>query len=135
MIDANQSRFLLVLGQTDWGRFRSPAGVLSSDPGKKQTASSDPSSWPLLSDLWKDPSVSHRIAWSERSQGVVLTPSTLGFKKPLHDAPPDLDSRGASAIDGFGNIYHVAVGGASIEVTNSGDGTTTRFWPNPPALF
>lgn len=120
MIDANQSRFHLFLGENDWRRFR-----VATDPLDLSAK------WRNLGDDWDDPSTSDTLAWSPTAGSLILAPRTQGFRSSPHDAFPDLERRRASAVDRAGNIYRISAAGDSLLVTNSGDGTETLFWPVP----
>jgi len=118
MVDANQSRFLLFLGESDWRRFRVATDPL--DLSKK---------WTNLGDDWDDPASSGTVAWNPTAGSLILAPRTQGFRSSPHDAFPVLENRRASAMDRSGNIYRISQAGDSILVTNSGDGSETLFWP------
>lgn len=123
MVDANQSRFRLFLGEPDWRRFRVAVNPLDLD-GK----------WRNLGEDWDDAASAGTVAWNPDSGSLILSPRTQGFKSSPHDAWPDLDSRRSAAADAFGNFYRLDETGTGILVTNSGDRTETLFWPTPPEV-
>lgn len=123
MVDANQSRFRLFLGESDWRRFRVAVDPLDLD-GK----------WRNLGDDWDDPESSGSVAWNPESGSLILSPRTQGFKSSPRDAWPDLEARRSAAADAFGNFYRLDATGTGILVTNSGDRTETLFWPTRPDI-
>jgi len=122
MVDANQSRFSLFLGEGDWRRFR-----VASDPLDLSRK------WTNLGEDWDDLSSSGTVSWNPASGSLILAPRTQGFRSSPHDAFPVLDRRRAATMDRSGNIYRISTARDSILVTNSGDGTETPFWPVPDA--
>lgn len=123
MVDANQSRFRLFLGESDWRRFRVAGDPLDLD-GK----------WRNLGEDWDDVASTGAVAWNPTAGSLILSPRTQGFKSAPHDAWPDLDARRSATADALGNFYRLDSGGTRILVTNSGDGSETLFWPTPQAI-
>ena len=113
-MDANGSRFHLLLGQSDWGAcLRENAdGTLT----------------PLAEDWREQPAGKlAELGWDAAQQALML-PAQM-FR--LRDAPRegDLDPakrRGADA-DAHGHIYWLEDDG--IHVQSAGDGQSSRFWP------
>ena len=116
-MDANGSRFHLLLGQTDWG------ACLREDADGTLT--------PLAED-WHEQSAGKlaELGWDSAQQALMLP--ALIFH--LRDAPRegDLDPakrRGADA-DAHGHIYWLEDDG--VHVQNAGDGKSGRIWPVEP---
>ena len=116
-MDANGSRFHLLLGQSDWGAcLRENAdGTLTP-----------------LAEAWREQSAGKlaELGWDAKQQALML-PAKI-FR--LRDAPRegDLDParrRGADA-DAHGHIYWLEDDG--IHVQNAGDGKSGRWWPAEP---
>ncbi|HQF54066.1 MAG TPA: phage tail protein [Fibrobacteria bacterium] len=119
MRDSNRSRFALFLGKDDWGRFRAP--------------SSAEGTWRTLDQTWNDPAAACPVSWNRKSGSLELSARTQGFKASANDFRPTLDDRRSAARDRFGNVYRISQDRTSILVTNSGDGSDSRFWPPPVA--
>jgi len=117
-MDANCSRFHLLLGQTDWG------ACLREDENANANGELTP-----LAAAWAGQSAGTlaQLGWDARQQALMLP--ALVFR--LRDAPRegDLDParrRGADA-DVHGNIYWLQADG--IHLYRPGDGRDSRFWP------
>ncbi len=113
-MDANGSRFHLLLGQSDWG------ACLREDENGATTP---------LAASWAEQSAASlgQFGWDARQQALMLP--ALAFR--LRDAPRegDLDPaqrRGADA-DAHGQIYWLEADG--IHRHSPGDGRDSRFWP------
>ena len=113
-MDANGSRFHLLLGQSDW------SACLRENADGTLTP---------LAEVWRAQSAGKlaELGWDAAKQALML-PALL-FR--LRDAPRegDLDPekrRGADA-DAHGHIYWLDNDG--IHVQNAGDGKSSRFWP------
>lgn len=116
MIDANGSRFDLLLGRADWGRCRLDDG----GPHPKTLAS-----------LWDDPRVdeSTPLRFDTRDSHVILAPQASRFRASADDRPPTAALRRGAAADASGNVYAIVDGGARIEVRSVGSGRLSTFWP------
>jgi len=117
MIDANGSRFDLLLGRADWERCRLDDG----SPSPRTLAS-----------LWGDPSLdeSTPLRFDERDSHVILAPQASRFHAAADDAPPQGTMRRGAAADANGNVYAIVDGGARIEVRSAGSGRLSTFWPS-----
>ena len=125
-MDANQTRFYLILGRDDWGRVRLADGatplsdVWSADhdrvslPGPKPARDLKP---------WLD----------QESQELSLWPELAVVMPSKGDRPVDLSSRRGAARDRYGNWYVVSPSRGEILVRSVGSDAQTIFWP-PPAV-
>jgi phage tail-like protein len=115
MLDANGSRFALVLGQRDWG-----------------ACTLDAAGAPRLADLWADETPGVPLAYDETSGTLALARRVGRFRAGQGDLPADPALRLGAAADRHGNIYAIVDGGQRIEVRSVGSGRTSDFWPAPP---
>ena len=84
-MDANGSRFHLLLGRDDWGRAR--VGDTT------------------LADAWHaSPRAEVPFDWNTALQALVLTPLVPRFPRAPSDRAPDLDARPGAALDRPGNL-------------------------------
>lgn len=113
MIDSNQTRYHLLLGQDDWSRCTTDAisGIFTRSAN----------TLPLFS--WDQ-------ARSEMTLGVRLNV----FHSSPGNVPPTIDQRRGAAQDRFGNFYWIADNQTEILVTSSGTGITTHFWSSTDEL-
>jgi phage tail-like protein len=114
-MDANGTRFHLVLGERDWAGCTDAEGQ-------------------LLSERWADEEAD--TAWDDTLDEITLKPLPFVFPEPSHDRPPALrDRRGADA-DRFGSVYWIDDRRTGILVRSPGNGRTTPFWSSEnPAAF
>lgn len=118
-MDANGSRFHLLLGQADWSACLGEAADGELAP---------------LAESWAGQSAGRlaQLGWDARQQALMLP--ALVFR--LRDAPRegDLDPahRRGAAADAQGHIYWLAADG--IHRQGAGDGQRGRYWPvaEPP---
>jgi phage tail-like protein len=112
VVDANGTRFHLLLGEADWMRARTAHGEPAFPP---QT--SPPSR--IVRDL----------EWNAARQEVTLWQDTFRFRGSGGDrVSVDNDRRGA-ARDRFGNWYWIAPDRHAIYVWSSGSQAISTFWP------
>jgi phage tail-like protein len=107
MLNANQTRFHLLLGRGDWSQctadtglqvFVSPAGAVAP------------------------------FSWDQNHSELTLGARINVFHGAPKDIPPTLDQRRGAAQDRFGNWYWIAESGTEILVASSGTGITSHFW-------
>ena len=104
-MDANRSRYHLLLGQPDWSRCFTLLGQPSFAPGTKQ------------------------VYWNAPRNEVTLWPDAFRFGTTRGASPlAPKDRRGASR-DHFGNWYWIAPDERSIQVCSSGSQQVSQFWP------
>lgn len=112
-MDANGSRFHLLLGREDWGACTLDQRSLQSawDASPADEAGID-------------------VAWDDRHCALTLAPLTPRFVAARGDVPPDLSQRRGAACDAYGNIYWIDEDRLSIRVISSGTGKASRYWPD-----
>src|SRR5438477_12722420 len=110
-MDANQTRFHLLLGEADWTRCTGVGGV------------------PVF-DQDQSPAV-----WDAKQKAVTLRPklvqyiATKGDVKPQIGSPEGLDSdRRGAARDQFGNWYFISKDRREVQAYSSGCRETSHFW-------
>jgi phage tail-like protein len=111
-VDANGTKFYLVLGKADWGR-------VTDERGRQ------------LAALWASSEEERKQAevnWNTERNELTLQPQLFQFLTSLNDRRPALGDRRGSAIDRFGNWYWIDESGREILVNSSGTGNTTHFW-------
>ncbi len=123
-MDANGTRFDLLLGRADWARCTDTA----FGSGLETLWSSSP-----------PPAEPSRLAWDEARQDLTLRPELLFFQAGASDRPVSLEDRRGAAADCFGNWYWISPDRRAVLVKNAGDKTVRTFWPvastptTPPA--
>ena len=120
MLDANGSRFALVLGRADWGRCRAGA------PGVQDAA-------PTLAEQWATPGghAATALVFDEAQASLSLAARVGRFRAGQGDDPPEAARRLGAAADSRGNVYAIVDGGTRIEVRSVGSGRISNFWPVP----
>jgi phage tail-like protein len=106
-MDANQSRFQLLLGRDDWARC-------ATDSGSPILDSSDETLSPFS---WND-------SRSELTLGVRINV----FHSAPGNQPPTMEERRGAGQDRYGNWYWIADSQTEILVNSSGSSATTHFW-------
>lgn len=115
-MNADGQKFLLVLGKADWGKMR--VGT--------QT----------LAQIWDDDthtSLPEAPGWDEERAELTLAPVLDLIPPTTGETPLSLPVRRAAAADAHGNIYWVGDDATQLFVRSNGDGSTSRFWPDPRA--
>jgi phage tail-like protein len=108
-MDANGTRYQLLLGEGDW------ASCSVEDGG-------------VLEDLWTaSPPVSTDVLWDSQRNELTLRPELSAINAP-NPQPLDLADRRGAAQDVYGNWYWIAADRESIQVNSSGSGTNSVFW-------
>ncbi len=115
MLDANGSRFALLLGQADWGRCE----LL------------DAAGPPRLEDRWAASALLPKtpLAWDEGAQALALAARISRFQAAQGDLPPDPARRLGAAADRHGNVYFIVDGGRRIDVRSAGSMQVSVYWP------
>lgn len=115
-MDANGSRFHLLLGRDDWGEC-SVAGA-------------------KLHDIWRalPPTVgAGKLSWRAERQELTLEQRLLRFVAAPKDTFPSISNRRGAAGDRYGNFFWIDESERRLRVLSSGSGLTSDFWPLPQA--
>ena len=125
-MDANQTRFHLLLGRDDWARCR-------------QWLEDSEQSGGILGDCWDGSPPANDscdLEWQSKRNELTLRPEAFHFTASAGDRAPKLgsaddyttsDRRGA-ARDRFGNWYFISEDRREILVHSVGSKHTTSFW-------
>ena len=119
-MDANGTRFHLLLGERDWATCRDANGPRVALDAQFRRA-------PATCDSAAD---SGGFYWDQAHAALTLRPCLVKFEASPNDTPPDpsgADRRGA-ARDQFGNVYWIAQSTTEIRVIPSGTGAAAHFW-------
>ncbi|MEP7200853.1 MAG: hypothetical protein ABI874_13605, partial [Chloroflexota bacterium] len=111
-MDANGTRFHLLLGYDDWSSCPDVDGIALRDVNETLRASSG-------------------LAWDHERHELTLRPRLFQFIAAPKDNRPTLDMRRGAARDRYDNWYWIDDTRRVIRVLSSGDGTTSDFWPTP----
>ena len=113
-MDANGSRFHLLLGQSDWG------ACLRED--------ADGTLRPLA-EAWREQSASKlaELGWDAKQQALMLPAKIFRLRDALREGDLDPEKRRGADADAHGHIYWLEDDG--IHVQNAGDGQRSHFWP------
>jgi phage tail-like protein len=119
-VDANGTRFHLLIGKADWARCRGAAddsASLAVDFGRAPIACSDAA----------DPG---GFAWEKATESLTLRPCLVQFKASVNDTPPDptFAGRRGAACDRYGNIYWIGESAAEIRIVPVATGRAVHFW-------
>ncbi len=113
-MDANGTRFHLLLGRNDWARCLQGSHTLT--------------------ELWKNTEGEPpRVAWDDEHAELTLQPKLFHFLAAPRDVPPTLEDRRGTGRDRFGNDYWVDRDRLTLKVKSSGSGLTSTFWPVEPS--
>ena len=119
-MDANGTRFHLLLGERDW------AACTDARDGRT-----------LLGDHFLRPPVtcssaqdSGGFAWDASRHELTLRPCLVRFVAAPNDRPPSADGadRRGAARDRYGNVYSIADSSTEIRIVPAATGTATHFW-------
>lgn len=119
-MDANGTRFHLLLGQDDWASCSdasAPARSLATHFATPPSPCTD-------SDRTTG------FAWDKEHAALTLRPCVVRFDAATADQPPPASgsARRGAARDRFGNIYWIADSSADIRVIPAATGGATHFW-------
>jgi phage tail-like protein len=110
-VDANGTRFHLLLGRTDWGACHDKQRLL----GERWSAS--------------PPYDVTALHWDAERSEVTLRPEILQFAGASSERPLEPEDRRGAGVDRYGNWYWIGTSGTEIRVNSSGTGVTTVFFP------
>ncbi|MEK6302428.1 MAG: phage tail protein [Acidobacteriota bacterium] len=111
-MDANGTKFHLLLGKEDWSR-------LTDQHGRP------------LADLWALPPGQRdqvKTHWNEAASELTLAPRLFQFSPAPKDNAPTLENRRGAGRDRFGNWYWIDSTEREILVNSAGSGSTSHFW-------
>jgi phage tail-like protein len=119
-MDANGTRFHLLLGERDW--------AACIDAADRRTRLADHfHREPVVCDGTNDVG---GFGWDASRSELTLRPCLVRFVASPNDRPPDpggADRRGA-ARDRYGNVYVIADSSVEIRIVPAATGTATHFW-------
>jgi phage tail-like protein len=108
-MDANGTRFHLLLGRDDWAqRARTP-------DGRKLAAEF------LLTE-------NANFSWDKQRNELTLGVRVFRFSPPAGEHPVEPSARRGAAADACGNVYWIDATGTEILVNSAGTRTTSHFW-------
>lgn len=113
-MDANGTRYHLLLGQPDWARC-------TLDAQGRRT----------LGELWRTESHDGEgggLRWNPETGELTLAPLAFQFAAAPRDVAPVVTDRRGAGRDAHGNWYWIAETGQEILVRSSGSERTTHFW-------
>ena len=111
-MDANGTRFHLLLGAADWSRCTDGDGH-------------------ALGDAWRTgdaPAVEVPVAWDRERHAVTLRPTLFMFTAAAKDVAPGLGDRRGAGRDRFGNWYWIDEHRTAILARSAGTQVTSHFW-------
>lgn len=112
-MDANQTRFHLLLGRGDWARCR------NLDSGLP---------------IFENPAGQPAFSWDGRRYELTLGLRANLFPSSPANRVPSLSDRRGAAQDRFGNWYWISDTRDELLVNSSGSGVTTHFWASADEL-
>lgn len=135
-MDANGTKFHLLLGKKDWGRAK---------PAAREWARLTTKPSGSLAELWKstDDAELTGLRWDSERNELTLAPQLFQFAPSARDTKPVLRDRRGAGRDRYGNWYWLAENEREILVNSAGSGTTAHFWSaaadcggcDPPSSF
>lgn len=116
-MDANGTRYHLLLGREDWASCKEEVSGSSVDLGRR----------------WADRSGG--TGWDAQRNEITLRPLLFQFEAGSGDRAPSIEDRRGAAVDRFGNVYFIDASGRGLSVRSAGSGRTSAFWPpaEPPS--
>jgi phage tail-like protein len=120
-MDANGTRFKLLLGMDDWGRCLEATEHQDPDGGVAGGT---------LASTWaRSGAGSGATSWDSDRSELTLARSTWRFPVTEGERSLEQAARRGAAMDRYGNWYWIDTQASGILVTSSGSGATTPFWP------
>ncbi len=111
-MDANGTRYHLLLGYDDWS---------NCSDGRMR-----------LCDGWQDEQHNSFVMWDSERAALTLEPRIFQFIAAQKNVPPKLDDRRGAGRDRYGNWYWVDATGRQIRVNSEGTRRASNFWPPDP---
>ncbi len=115
-MDANKTRFHLLLDETDWADCLAEIGQ-NLVPLRESWQSSPP------------PDKIAGVMWNPKQQDVTLRAKLFRFPASKLDTSPTPEDRRGTARDRYGNWYWIDETRRSIRVLSSGSEQVSIFWP------
>jgi phage tail-like protein len=114
-MDANSTKFHLLLGRNDWGQC-----TVDTASGKK-----------TLKQLWEllPSTPGSGLSWNDERDELTLEPRLFKFIAAPKDTAPLLENRRGAAQDRYGNWYWIDETSLKVRVRSIGSGQVTDFWP------
>jgi phage tail-like protein len=119
-VDANGTRYHLLLGFDDWGACTDVAGA-----SLRQRWHAAP---PDQTETMIAP-VSVPVAWHSEHYELTLPPRLFKFESAPDNVPPKLENRRGGGRDRYGNWYWIDETTAKILVNSAGTHANGTFWP------
>ena len=120
-MDANNSRFHLLLGKADWTTCLADADVAAAETQDTCGASAHGA-------LWHAGDPESDTNWDDSSHELTLRPLVFLYAAAPRDVPLNLGDRRGAACDRFGSWYWISRNRREILVRSAGSGAVTRFW-------
>ncbi|HYN84769.1 MAG TPA: phage tail protein [Pyrinomonadaceae bacterium] len=119
-MDANGTRYHLLLGRDDWLRCRTdgapPQTLLPAPPGGKNGGA-------------KTVAPETGVVWDDERKELTLQPLLFQFTAAPKDVPPTMETRRGAARDRYDNWYWIDETGRKIRVLSEGSRRVSDFWP------
>ena len=124
-MDANNTRYHLLLGQADWFTCKTDLLPVALPPDPVP-----PAPVVVMGEQWRVPAARQRLAvdWEDRRAQLTLKPLPFPFPTAPGDRAPQIDNRRGAARDRYGNWYWIDSAQTAIRVRSSGTETVTLFW-------
>ena len=120
-MDANNTRFHLLLGKADWTNCLADSGLALLDVDDACGSGA-----PALELRAGDPA--SETYWDDAAHELTLKPLVFLHAAAPRDVPLKLDDRRGAACDRFGSWYWINRSRREIRIRSAGSGAVTRFW-------
>src|SRR5215216_202157 len=119
-MDANGTRFHLLLGRDNWAQCTVEVG--------------SPPEITSLADVWEllPTEAGGGFIWNEERNELTLEPRLFKFTAAPKDTFPSLENRRGAGRDRYGNWYWIDETSLKVRVRSIGSGQVTDFWPLAP---
>jgi len=125
-MDANGTRYHLLLGRDNWGTCALASGLTLRDVWAAQRPDPDPNREKELD--------SANLAWNKERSELTLEPLLFQYIAAPRDESPAIEDRRGADRDQFENWYWIDDSRSAILARSSGSQQTTRFWSAEEAL-